>query len=303
MTDIKSCTDALIAQLNLVPTGTDSGPVVDLHYFRVARGTRMSDLKSTIAKHGFYSDWRRGDAGDQIAIGIPHADRKVVSLSALVGDDAFRKSDAVLPIILGVDALGNPVVADLAQMPHLMISGNDGTGKSMLLASIVASINAHPSAADHRIVNINASDAVTQIGQITAEMSRRYDALRAARARDIACCAGLDMVRMIVVMDELDTIMAAHKKTITESLANLVSYARTVGIHIIIAASRIDSKTLSGAIKANFPARISFRVDTAAASRQSLGENGAELLLPYGDALFSVAGRIPTRIHTPYLDV
>ncbi len=341
MASVQDLEEKLVLRLPLARVRVESGPVVDRHYFRVTSGVRFSDLQSAISKCGFYMDWCRGDNYDQIVVEVPHENHESVSLSDLMSTPEFRNATAevqsencesisladlmpepelqiapaTLPMILGCDTLGQPVIADLSDMPHMLVAGDNGTGKTTLLRSIVRSIAARstPDKCKFMILNLpwgdvadtylawppiadDAEAALAGLRIVVAEMERRCKLLSAAKTNNI------DMPRLIVMIDDLSDLMVASRGKVEKYLTQIAQKGRSVGLHMIVATAQCDAKTMSGTLKANFPTRISFHVDTAAKSRQSLGEPGAELLLPYGDALFSDAGRVPVRIHTPNID-
>lgn len=239
-------------------------------------------------------DWCRGDNSDQIAVEVPRENRENISLAHLMSRPEFKNSDAILPIVIGVDTLGHPIISDLSDMPHMLISGDNGTGKTMLLKSIARSIAARTTPDKCKVMILKTPDS--ELGGVIAEIDRRYGMLSGAGM------AGVDMPRLVVIIDDLSDLMVASRGNVEKYLTQIAQKGRSVGVHIIVATAHCDAKTMSGTLKANFPTRISFHVDTAAKSRQTLGEHGAELLLPYGDALLSSAGLIPMRIHTPNID-
>lgn len=315
MVGVQDLEEKLVSRLRLEQVGMESGPVVNRHYFRVTSGVRFSDLQSAISKCGFYADWCRRDNYDRIAVEVPRENRETISLEQLINTPEFKNSDMVLPIIIGVDTLGHPIIFDLSDMPHMLIAGDNGTGKTMLLKSIARSIAAcsTPDKCKFMVLNfpgVDVADAyltwppiagdadavLTGLRIVVAEMERRCELLSTAGT------TGIDMPRLVVIIDELSDMMTISRGKVEKYLIQIAQKGRSVGVHMIAATAQCDAKTMSSTLKANFPTRISFHVDTAVKSRQTLGEQGAELLLPYGDALLSATGRIPLRIHTPNIE-
>lgn len=320
MSDIESLEKMLVSRLHLVKGDIETGPVVERHYFQVQSGVRFSALQSATSKCGFYIDWCRGENDDCIAVEVPRATRDQISLSGLLSSPEFQDATGTLSMILGTSSLGQPIVADLVDMPHMLIAGDKGTGKTTLLKSIVSSIIARTTPDKCKFMILEPRDsglgsavahahlawapitgdsdaALAGLRVVVAEMERRYNVLSATHARDIAAYTGADMPRLVVIVDDLADLMAESRGKSERHLIQIAQKGRSVGVHIIAATGQ--AKNLSGILKANFSTRMSFHVESAARSRQTLGEVGAELLLPYGDALFSDAGRIPVRIHTP----
>ena len=325
MHDFQNLDEVLTNRMKMTRAGSANGPVVTRHYYKVTPGACLSRLRSVASKCGLWVDWCRGENSDQIAVDVPHDPRDKVSLSDLINSHRFQNATGHLPIVVGVDPLGDPIIADLADMQHILIAGDSGTGKTTLLKSIVAGVIARraPDACKFMVLSptddgiigdanaaylscspfCGAGHATTGFCAVGLEMFRRYNILHAAGASDINAYKGADMPRLVVIIDDLPELMAVSYSRAAQFMLQLTQKARPVGIHIIATAIRVDGKSIPGNIKANFPTRISFRISDASKSRQVLDMAGAELLLSYGDAFFSDAHRIPQRIHTPYVDV
>lgn len=325
MHDFQKLDDVLTNRMKMIRACGAMGPVVSRHYYQTTPKTRVSHLRSVASKCGLWVDWCRGEKSDHIAVEVPNTHPDRIPLSDLINSHNFQNATGGLPIIVGVDTLGDPVIADLADMPHILVAGCAGTGKTELLKSIALSIIARNtpdkckfmvlSPTDDGIISdanasylacppfYGASATTTGLCAIGIEMFRRYNILHAAGASDIDAYDGGNLPRLVVMIDDLAEIMAVSYPRASRFILQLTQKARPVGIHIVATTIRTDGKCLPGAIKANFPTRISFRTADASKSRQVLDMPGAELLLPHGDAFFSDAHRIPLRIHTPCVDV
>ncbi|MDE6250451.1 MAG: hypothetical protein K2M34_02345 [Alphaproteobacteria bacterium] len=325
MYDFQNLDEVLTNRMKMTRAGGANGPVVTRHYYKTTPGACLSRLRSVASRCGLWVDWCRGENSDQIAVDVPHEPRDKVSLSDVINSHAFKNATGRLPIAVGVDTLGDPIISDLADMQHILIAGDSGTGKTTLLKSIAAGVIARNtpdtckfmvlSPTDDGIIGdanaaylscspfCGANAATTGLCAVGIEMFRRYNILQAAGASDIDAYNGGNMPRLVVIIDDLAELMAISYSKASRFILQLTQKARPVGIHIVASTIRVDGKSIPGNIKANFPTRISFHTSDASKSRQVLDMAGAELLLPYGDAFFSDAHRIPQRIHTPYVDV
>lgn len=250
-----------------------------------------------------------------VGIEVPNDVKSMVGLRGVLESPAFAKMRSPLRIALGRDVSGEPVVADLASMPHLLLAGSTGSGKSVCLNAIIASILFHNTPAQARFLMIDPkrveltmyngiphllSSVVVDIERVIAalrwvvrEMEQRYRRFSEAGARNIAAfnkmarSRGLEPVPMIiVVIDELADLMLAAPEDVERALCRLAQMARATGIHLVIATQRPSVDVVTGLIKANFPARISFAVTSQVDSRVVLDTPGAEKLLGRGDMLF-----------------
>ncbi len=259
-----------------------------------------------------------------VGIEVPNARFTTVRLRPLLESDAFSMIGSPLAIALGRDVSGQPVVADLASMPHLLVAGTTGSGKSVCIAAITACLVMNSTPEDLRLVMIDPKmvelvrfnglphllgKVETQIERIlvvlrwtVAEMDRRYKRLEAARARNIDTYNrkarrrdGLEYLpRIVVMIDELADMMMTAPDQTEHNLVRLAQMARATGIHLVVATQRPSTDVVTGLIKANFPARISFAVASSIDSRVILDTSGAESLLGRGDMLFT-----PPEIATP----
>lgn len=320
------------------------GPVVTLFEILPARGTRVNkianlgdDLKRSLKT----SDIRilaPVPNSDTVGIEIPNAKRESVSFKELAATESFKKGCGPLTIILGKDTAGRPYLHDLTSMPHMLIAGATGQGKSVCLNSILASFlfRVHPDNlklllidpkrvefsvyADephlvHPVVT-EIEDAKNALLWAIQEMENRFKALASLGARNIGeynrrlsdsknlppDYADLKpLPYLVIVIDELADLMLTARKEVEGSLVRLAQLARAAGIHMILATQRPSHDVVTGLIKANFPCRISFKVSVRFDSRTILDQDGAEKLVGLGDMLFkSGSGKIE-RLHGPFL--
>ena len=274
-----------------------------------------------------------------VGIEVPNAEPSVVYLKEIFGSRAFQKADSKLMLGLGKTASGEPYCADLGKMPHLLIAGATGAGKSVCINALIASILFRCTPEEVRFIMVDpkmvelsiyndiphllapvVTDPRMASGALkwaVSEMEGRYRTMAQFHARNIGdfnkridALRGEDasadspdrMSSIIVVIDELADVMMTAPADIEDSLARLAQMARAVGIHLILATQRPSVNVITGTIKANFPTRIAFRVSSKVDSRTIIDGNGAEKLLGYGDMLFLPPGRPePLRIHGAYI--
>ncbi len=250
-----------------------------------------------------------------VGIEVPNSAKAVVGLRGVLESTAFRKMRSRLRIALGRDVSGEAVVADLGSMPHLLLAGTTGSGKSVCLNAIIASLLFHNSPAQVQLLLVDPkrvemtkyngiphlmAPVVTDIEKVIValrwvarEMERRYEQFSQAGARNLegynklARSKGLERLPyIIVIVDELADLMLAAPEDVERTLCRLAQMARATGIHLVIATQRPSVDVVTGLIKANFPARISFAVTSQVDSRVVLDTPGAEKLLGRGDMLF-----------------
>lgn len=249
-----------------------------------------------------------------IGIEVPNARSTIVRLRPILESQAFHNLDSSLAIALGRDVSGAPLAADLSKMPHLLIAGTTGSGKSVLISAITVCLAMNNSPEDLRLVMLDPKmvelvrfnglphligSVETELERITAvlrwvvgEMQRRYKLLENKRARDIASYnqkAGAKderLPRIVVLIDELADLMMNAAEHTESTLVRLAQMARATGIHLVVATQRPSTDVVTGLIKANFPARISFAVASSVDSRVVLDTVGAESLLGRGDMLY-----------------
>lgn len=251
-----------------------------------------------------------------VGIEVPNARATTVRLRPILESEAFYKVNSPLAIALGRDVSGQPVVADLARMPHLLIAGTTGSGKSVCIAAIAVCLAMNNTPEDLRMVMIdskmvelirfnglphlygkvetNLHRILGVLRWVVLEMERRYRLLEAAHARDIASYNrrlqkrrdAQPLPRIVVLIDELADLMMLAPDQAEQYLVRLAQMARATGIHLVVATQRPSVDVVTGLIKANFPARLAFAVASAVDSRVILDQAGAETLLGHGDMLF-----------------
>lgn len=257
---------------------------------------------------------------NRVGIEVPNSDSGSVFLKDVLSTREFKESKSKVTLCLGKDIAGKPMVADLAEMPHLLIAGTTGSGKTVCVNSIIMSIlfNASPEEVkfvlvDPKMVELaqyndiphllapTVTDAKKASGVllwVVGEMEERYRKLSKVGARNILSynALGHRMPYIVIIIDELADLMQVSAKGVESSIARLAQLSRAVGIHLILATQRPSVNVITGVIKANFPARISFKVASKVDSRTVLDMNGAESLLGKGDMLFMKPGDAkPTR--------
>ncbi len=260
-----------------------------------------------------------------VAVEVPNPEIASVYLREILVSREFVGSKGKLPLALGKDVIGTPYVADLTQMPHLLIAGATGSGKSVGLNAMIISILYKATPAEMRFLMIDpkrlelgiyegiphlmapvvtdAREAAARLKWIVGKMDERYKLLAERHVRNIEshnreASAEERLPYWVVIVDELADLMMASAGEVQNSLVRLAQVARAVGIHLIIATQRPSVDVITGLIKANFPARIAFQVASKVDSRTVLDGNGAETLLGRGDMLFVPPGTSrPVRIH------
>lgn len=340
------------------------GPVVTLFEFEPARGTKSSRvvaLADDIARSMSVTSARAAVVAGRNVIGIelPNMRRETVYLRDIFESGAFRSSEPVLPLALGKSIGGEPIVTDLARMPHLLVAGTTGSGKSVGINAMVLSLLYRRAPEDCRLLMIDPKmlelsvhngiphlltpvvtdphKAVAALNWAVAEMEERYKRMASLAVRNIetfnarvrkAQSRGEVLVRtvhtgfdaqtgealyeqqemqaetmpyIVVVVDEFADLMIVAGKEIEAAVQRLAQMARAAGIHLIMATQRPSVDIVTGTIKANFPARISFKVASKIDSRTILNEQGAEQLLGQGDMLYSMGTGQMVRAHGAFV--
>jgi S-DNA-T family DNA segregation ATPase FtsK/SpoIIIE len=251
-----------------------------------------------------------------VGIEVPNTHSSVVRMKTLLESEVFNKMTSPLRVVLGRDVSGNPLVADLARMPHMLIAGATGSGKSVCITSLAACLAMNNTPEDLRLVMIDAKmvelirfnglphlygKVETNLERILGvlrwvvlEMEHRYRLLESAHARDLESynkkitrkADGKALPRIVVFVDELADLMMSAPDVTEHNLVRLAQMARATGIHLIVATQRPSTDVVTGLIKANFPARLAFSVASSVDSRVILDYTGAESLLGRGDMLF-----------------
>ncbi len=313
------------------------GPVITMYEFEPAPGikvSRIANLSDDLAMALSSVSIRiiaPIPGKSVVGIEIPNTVRQTVYLREIIESDMFASAHSHLTLALGKTISGEPYVAELTKMPHLLVAGATGSGKSVSLNSMICSIlfKATPTNVRFLMIDLkmlelsfyegiphlllpvvtNPKNAKTALRWMTDEMERRYSMMAEKGVRNIEKY-NLKMVKqesetipyIVVVIDELADLMMVSPKEVEEYIARLAQMARASGIHLILATQRPSVDVLTGIIKANFPARISCKVFSKVDSRTILDTNGAENLLGFGDLLFLSPGigRLQ-RLHGPFV--
>lgn len=325
--------------------GITPGPVVTMFEVRPAPGVRVSRIANlsddlALALKAVAVRIQAPVPGtDTVGIEIPNDVRETVHLRELIGARAFNDSKSLLTLALGKDIAGRAAVADLATMPHLLVAGATGAGKSVGINSIILSLiyKARPDEVKLLLVDPKRVEmaiyadlphlvhpvvtdmplAKNALEWAVKEMERRYEDIAKAGVRNIADynaklatlgdsrpdgMEGLEfMPYMVIIIDELADLMLVGAKEVETSIVRLAQLARAAGVHLILATQRPSVDVVTGLIKANFPCRISFQVTSKHDSRTILDTVGAEHLLGKGDMLFKPGGGKFQRMHGAFV--
>jgi S-DNA-T family DNA segregation ATPase FtsK/SpoIIIE len=323
------------------------GPVVTTFEFKPDAGVKYAkvtgladDLSLALKAESVLIERIPGKS--TVGIQIPNTNREQISLREILESDLFRRSGSKLTIALGKTIHGEPYVADLATMPHLLVAGSTGTGKSVAINAMLTSVLYRATPDEVRLILIDPKrlelgmyeeiphlltpvvvdpkQAANALAWAVREMEERYKTLAAEGVRNIEqynrnMRQAIEQKRepeegeefkplpyILILIDELADLMMVASSDVEESIARLAQMARAVGIHLILATQRPSVDVVTGLIKANLPARVSFRLMSKVDSRTILDGNGAEQLLGKGDMLYlpPASARL-TRLHGPYI--
>ena len=314
------------------------GPSVTRYEIQPAPGVRISKitgLSNDIAMNMAASGVRiEAPIPNKSAVGIeiPNRDRTMVLLKEIIDTPEYRKSDSKLNVALGKDITGNIICADIAKMPHLLIAGTTGSGKSVCINSMIVSLlyNATPdevkllmidpkqveftvyNGIPHLLVPVvsDPRKAAGALAWAVTEMLNRYKLFSERNVRNIKgynkfCEANPDIPKMpqiVIFIDELSDLMMAAPNEVEDSICRLAQMARAAGMHLVIATQRPSVNVITGVIKANIPSRISLSVSSQIDSRTIIDTAGAEKLLGNGDMLFNPVGMSkPLRVQGAFL--
>jgi S-DNA-T family DNA segregation ATPase FtsK/SpoIIIE len=319
-------------------THVSPGPIVTMFEFEPAPGikiNRVLSLTEDLALALKTTSLRISPIAGKSTLGIevPNQERETVFLKEILSAEAYRKSHSRLTLALGKDIFGIPVIADLSRMPHLLIAGATGSGKSVGINVMVLSLLYRATPKDVKMLMIDPKmlelplyeeiphlmmpiitspkDAADALRTMVLEMERRYRLLAEAGSRNIETYnkkirtdsggAGETLPYIVIFIDEFADLMLISAHEVENSIARLAQMARAAGIHLIIATQRPSVDVITGVIKANFSSRISFHVSSKLDSRIILDTYGAEQLLGKGDMLFVTPGKRTVRIHGPFI--
>ncbi|MGD0885066.1 MAG: DNA translocase FtsK 4TM domain-containing protein [Thermodesulfovibrionales bacterium] len=310
-------------------TQVHPGPVVTMYEFEPAPGVKINrivslsdDLALSLKAQSVRVSTIPGKAA--IGIEVPNRNRETVYIREIISSENFKKSYTKLTLALGKDIFGSPIVADLSKMPHLLVAGATGSGKSVSINSMVVSILYKATPREVKMLMIDpkllelssyeniphlispvitgAKEAAEALRKMVFEMERRYRLLAERGVRNIegfnrVASAEEQLPYIVIFIDELADLMFASGSEVEDSIARLAQMARASGIHLILATQRPSVDVITGVIKANFPARIAFQVTSRIDSRTIIDGQGAEQLLGKGDMLLMLPGLRIMRVH------
>ena len=314
------------------------GPTITRYELKPAEGTRVSkiaNLADDIALN-LAAETIRIEApipGKQaVGIEVPNTEKMAVHLREVIESPEFEENKSKLSVALGKDVAGKTVVADIAKMPHVLIAGSTGSGKSVCINTIITSIiyNAKPSEVklvmvDPKVVELSVYNGIPHLlipvvtdpkkaagalAWAVQEMDDRYLKFASKGVRDLKGYnsamekegEGGKLPQIVIIIDELADLMMVAAKDVEDAICRLAQKARAAGMHLVIATQRPSVDVITGLIKANVPSRIAFAVSSQVDSRTILDMVGAEKLLGKGDMLFSPAGSSkPTRIQGAFV--
>ena len=312
------------------------GPAISRFELELASGTKVNkvaELEKDIA-YGMEATSVRIEAPipGKSLVGVEVPNRKVstVTLREVLESDKMQNSSSILTVALGKDIAGNPIVCDLARMPHMLIAGQTGSGKSVCINTIINSLlfRAGPDEVkmilvDPKVVELQCYNniphllipvvndphkAAAALAWAVAEMMERYDRFAERKVRNLDGYNAVlgpqekPMSRIVIIIDELADLMMVCKKDVEEYICRLTQLARAAGIHLIVATQRPSVDVITGLIKANIPSRIAFKTSSAVDSRTILDRGGADQLLGWGDMLYLPTGSFaPVRVQGCFL--
>lgn len=315
----------------------ESGPVITRFEFEPAPGVKVSRIANLDNDLALALKATRVrivapiPGKSAVGIEVPNRERSLVYLKSCLLDRDFDNNPSPLAIVLGEDITGKPISDDISTMPHMLIAGTTGSGKSVCINTIIASLLYHTTYRDVRFLMIDPKrlelpmynpiphqlrktitepkDAVDELEGLVSIMESRYRDFARENVRDIDGYNekmrkknGDIKPYIVVIVDELADLMLTAPSEIEENITRLAQMSRAVGIHLILATQRPSVDVITGLIKANFPCRIAFQVASKTDSRTILDMNGAESLLGRGDMLFLPPGKgTPIRLHGAYV--
>ena len=313
------------------------GPVITRFELQLAAGikvSRLSSLAKDLARSLSVISVRvveviPGKA--VVGLELPNQYRQVVRLSQVLSTDHYQQASSPITLALGVDIAGSPMIVDLAKMPHLLVAGTTGSGKSVGINAMILSILLKSTPQQVRLILIDPKmlelsvydgiphlltpvvtdmkEAASTLRWCVAEMERRYKLMATLGVRNLAgfnlkvSDSAESLPYIVVVIDELADMMMVVGKKVEQLIARIAQKARAAGIHLILATQRPSVDVLTGLIKSNIPTRVSFQVSSKIDSRTILDQQGAESLLGHGDMLYLAPGTgAPLRVHGAFID-
>jgi S-DNA-T family DNA segregation ATPase FtsK/SpoIIIE len=312
------------------------GPAVTQYALELSLGTKVSKITSLSNDLALATEAPTGQirieapipGRNLVGIEIPNRSLEIVTLKTMLSSDVMKKNKSKLVVSLGLDVSGNPVVADIGKMPHVLIAGTTGSGKSVMINSFISSLLFRASPDEVKLILIDPkrveltgyngiphlmTPVIVEVEKILAslkwamdEMDRRYKTFAERGVRNIDSyneLAGFQTLPYIVILiDELADLMAFAPVEVEDAIARLAQMARATGIHLVVSTQRPSVDVITGLIKANIPCRIAFNVSSMIDSRVILDTPGAEKLLGRGDMLYIPPEQAkPTRIQGAFI--
>lgn len=334
-------------RINGVISEVCPGPVITRYELQLAPGQKVAQVESLARDLAVAMAVQKiriclVEGKSAIGIEMPNPKRQVVYFKECAKAPQFKSEDDEIKVVLGRDPAGNPVVVDMVKMPHMLIAGTTGSGKSVATNTFLASIllAKRPDEVkliliDPKVVEMNLyngiphllsnvittpREAIAALKWTVTEMNRRYQVLANSTCRNIAqfnekvkdgsiANSRIDekdkkrLAYIVIIVDELADLMMAVGKELEDEIVRIAQKARAVGIHLILATQRPEAKIVTGLIKSNMPCKVALTVNTAMDSRIIIDEKGAEALLGRGDMLYkSVEMRDATRVHGAFIE-
>lgn len=321
--------EARVSEINL-------GPAVTQYALEIALGTKVSKITSLANDLALATEAPTGQIRIEapipgrslVGIEIPNRSLEVVTLKTMLSSNVMQKNRSKLTVALGLDVAGNPVVADLSRMPHALVAGTTGSGKSVLINSFISSLLFRASPQEIKLILIDPkrveltvyngiphllTPVIVESEKILSalkwamnEMDRRYKIFAERGVRNIDSYNELSgfqaLPYIVIVIDELADLMAFAPVEVEDSIARLAQMARATGIHLVLSTQRPSVNVITGLIKANIPCRIAFNVSSMIDSRVIIDMPGAEKLLGRGDMLYIPPEQAkPTRIQGAFI--
>jgi len=312
------------------------GPAVTQYALNIALGTKLSKVTALANDLALATEAPTGQirieapipGRNLVGIEIPNKNLEVVSLKTMLASDIMTKNKSRLLVSLGLDVSGNPLVADIAKMPHILIAGTTGSGKSVMINSFICSLLFRASPSEVKLILIDPkrveltgyngiphlmTPVIVEVEKILAslkwaidEMDRRYKKFAENGVRNIDSFNELSGFQaypyIVIIVDELADLMAFAPVQVEDAIARLAQMARATGIHLVVSTQRPSVDVITGLIKANIPCRIAFNVSSMVDSRVIIDQPGSEKLLGRGDMLYIPPDQAkPTRIQGAFV--
>lgn len=327
----KICEHLLSFQITGEMEAVSEGPIVFTYEFKPSAGVRLSKIAALQEDLGVVLGTRELriiapiPGKTVVGIEVPRENPEIISLKELLGQDKFYEKKIKIPVAIGKSTFGDPIFGDLTTMPHLLVAGATGTGKSVFINSIVMSLifRMNPQQLrmiliDPKMLELNAFDGIPHLvskvitdnnaaynalAWAVNEMERRYCLMAESASKNIESYNSKQknpaktIPYIVIVVDELADLMFSGGEAVEIAITRLAQKARAAGIHLLIATQRPSTDVITGLIKANIPSRISFKVPSGIDSRTILDTGGAEELIGRGDMLMLQPGIPVRRLH------